>query len=193
MIERPPDSCLVRRRIVGDIRPGGILDTKGCGLRNLIKLFMRTNAWLYRSTRGRLASQLGRQAVLLLHTIGRKSGKAFVTPLTFYRDGENYLLVATNWGKEEHPDWFLNLMRQSRTRIQVKDATFEVNIRRAEGEEYERMWKAVNVRNPQNQRYQDAIERRIPIVVLSPIEQSGVQVRQDASGRIQNNLRERSA
>ncbi|HEX7588718.1 MAG TPA: nitroreductase/quinone reductase family protein, partial [Anaerolineae bacterium] len=109
-------------------------------MRILIKLFMLANAWLFRSTGGRLGGQLGRQSVLLLHTVGRKSGKAFVTPLTFYRDGERYLLVATNWGREEYPDWFLNLMRQARTRIQVKDETIKVQARQAEGEEYERMW-----------------------------------------------------
>ena len=141
-----------------------------------IKIFMMTNAWLYRATGGRLGSQLGRQTVLLLHTVGRKSGKAFLTPLTYYRDGDSYLLVATNWGKEEFPNWYLNLKRQSTTRIQVKGETLEVSIRQAEGEEYRRLWDAVNVRNPQTQRYQDAIERRIPIVVLTPTAQGHIGV-----------------
>jgi len=61
------------------------------------------NAWLVRVTGGRIGSQLGRQSILLLHTVGRKSGKAYITPVTYFRDGDRYLVVASNWGKPEHP------------------------------------------------------------------------------------------
>ncbi len=116
-----------------------------------------------------MGSQLGAQSVLLLRTVGRKSGKSFTNPLSFFRDGENYLVVASNWGQESHPNWFLNLMQQPRTTIQVKDRTIPVQARQAEGAEYERLWKVVTSRNSQYLQYQKGLARRIPIVVLKPV------------------------
>ncbi len=135
----------------------------------MTKFFTSSNAFMYRLTGGRLGSRMGKQTVLLLHTVGRKSGKPYVTPLSFYRDGANYLLVASNWGKEEHPDWFLNLMQQPRTRIQVLEQTVEVEARQAQGQEYERLWKLVTGRNSQYIQYQKGIQRRIPIAILAPV------------------------
>lgn len=132
-----------------------------------IKLFVWFNSFVFRLTGGRLGSQMGRQSVLLLHTIGRKSGKPHVTPLSYYRDGESYLLVASNWGKEHDPDWFRNLMQQPHATIQVKNETFRVQARQAGREEHERLWKLVTSRNPQYLNYQRGLARELPIVILS--------------------------
>ena len=137
------------------------------------KVFARANAFLLQITNGRLGSRMGKQSVLLLHTVGRKSGKSYTTPLSYYRDGENYLIVASNWGKEDPPDWFRNLVRHSRTTIQVKDTTLQVEARQAEGEEYQRLWEVVIRQNSQYLEYQKTLTRRIPIVILTPVSQPG--------------------
>lgn len=134
-----------------------------------IKLFTDINVLIFKTTRGRLGSQLGRQSVLLLNTIGRKTGKNHTTTLAYYRDGNNYLLVATNWGKESHPGWFYNLMQSPRTTIQVGASTIQVEARIAEGDEYQRLWQLVTRRNKQYIRYQKGILRQIPIVILTPV------------------------
>lgn len=134
----------------------------------LAKVFTKANAFVFQLTGGRLGSQLGVQSVLLLHTVGRKSGKAYVTPLSYYRDGENYLLVASNWGKENHPDWFVNLLQRPHTTIQAKDRVIHVVARQAQGEDYRRLWKAVTSQNPQYLQYQKEISRTIPIMILTP-------------------------
>jgi deazaflavin-dependent oxidoreductase (nitroreductase family) len=111
---------------------------------------------------------MGGQSVLLLHTVGRKSGKAFVTPLSYYRDGNDYLVVASNWGKEVHSDWYYNLLQNPRTTIQVGAAVIPVEARPAEGKEYDRLWTLVTGRNDQYLKYQKGLARRIPIVILAP-------------------------
>jgi deazaflavin-dependent oxidoreductase (nitroreductase family) len=136
---------------------------------NMTKVFVKVNAFLYRVTNGRLGSRMGKQSVLLLHTLGRKSGKAYITPLSYYRDGENYLVVASNWGKEVPPDWFRNLEQHARTTIQVKGATLQVEAHLAEGEEYQRLWELVTRKNEQYVEYQKMMKRRIPIVILMPV------------------------
>ena len=77
---------------------------------NWIKIFMAVNAFVFQKTNGRLGNRMGKQSVLLLHTMGRKSGKTYTTSLSYYRDGNSYLLVASNWGRENHPNWFHNLL-----------------------------------------------------------------------------------
>ena len=139
----------------------------------LTKVFVRANAFLFQITNGRLANRMGKQSVLLLHAVGRKSGKSYTTPLSYYRDGGNYLIVASNWGKEYPPDWFRNLVQHSNTTIQVKDTTIQVEAHQAEGEEYQRLWKVVTRQNSQYLDYQKTMTRQIPIMILTPIAKPG--------------------
>ena len=81
-----------------------------------IKLFTRFNAFIVRLTAGRLGGRMGGQAILLLSTTGRRSGQPRETPLSYYRDGTCYLVVASNWGQAQYPAWFLNLQRQKASR-----------------------------------------------------------------------------
>ncbi|HEX9091167.1 MAG TPA: nitroreductase/quinone reductase family protein, partial [Anaerolineales bacterium] len=103
---------------------------------SLINIFTRLHVLIYQVSHGHLGSQLGRQSMLLLYTIGRQSGKKRVTTLAYYRDGSNYLIVGSNWGKENQPAWFHNLVLQPRATIQVGPKTITVLARRAQGEEY---------------------------------------------------------
>ena len=135
---------------------------------NWIKVFTAANAFVFQKTKGRLGSRMGKQSVMLLYTIGRKSGKTYTTPLSYYRDGNTYLLVASNWGKADHPNWFHNLWQQSRTTIQVGATTIPVEARQAEGEEYNRLWDVVTRQNDQYLKYQEGLARQIPIVILTP-------------------------
>ncbi len=135
-----------------------------------IKFFTSANAFLFRMSGGRLGNRMGGQSVLLLHTVGRKSGKPFTTPLSYYRDGSAYLVVASNWGKEAHSAWFYNLLDHPRTTIQVGAKVIPVDARPAEGKEYERLWKLVTSQNNQYIKYQTGLARRIPVVILTPVE-----------------------
>ncbi len=135
----------------------------------MIKFFTSLNVWVYRLTRGRLGSRMGHQSVLLLNTVGRRTGKHHTTSLSYYRDGTNYLLVASNWGKETQPAWYHNLIHAPNTTIQVKDKIIPVNAHPANDGDYQRLWQLVTRQNGQYMHYQANITRRIPIVILTPI------------------------
>jgi deazaflavin-dependent oxidoreductase (nitroreductase family) len=130
---------------------------------------MVTNVFLYRLTGGRLGSRMGGQNVLLLHTTGRKSGKPYTTPINYYLDGENFLVVASNWGQDHHPAWFYNLVHQPVTTIQVKERVIRVRASQASGEDYDRLWNLVAGQNAYYMRYQQQTRRKIPVVILRPV------------------------
>jgi F420H(2)-dependent quinone reductase len=135
----------------------------------LHKFFTIINVFFYKFSRGRVGNKLGRQSILVLHTIGRKTGKERITTLSYYRDGENYLVVGSNWGKEIHPGWFHNLMQDPQATIQVGSKTIEVEAHQANMDEYQRLWMLVTRLNSQYIQYQKKLHRRLPIVILRPI------------------------
>ena len=135
---------------------------------SMINIFTRLNVIVYQVSHGHLGSQLGRQSILLLHTVGRRSGKNRIISLSYYRDGNDYLLVGSNWGKETQPAWFHNLMGQPRSTIQVGQKTITVLAHQAQGEEYQRLWQQVTKQNQQYVEYQSKMKRRLPIIILTP-------------------------
>jgi deazaflavin-dependent oxidoreductase (nitroreductase family) len=107
--------------------------------------------------------------ILLLTTTGRKSGKELTMPLIFGEDGDSQVLVASRGGAPEHPGWYLNLEANPEVGVQVKGDTFRARARTAEGEERERLWKAMNEIWPHYDEYQTKTTRQIPVVVLDRI------------------------
>jgi deazaflavin-dependent oxidoreductase (nitroreductase family) len=107
--------------------------------------------------------------ILLLTVTGRKSGTEYTTPLIFGRDGESYVLVASQGGRPKHPDWYLNLAAHPEVGVQVKGDTFRARARTAEGPERERLWRAMNEIWKHYDSYQEKTTREIPVVVLERI------------------------
>jgi len=83
----------------------------------IIKWFMAFNSFLIQVSGGKLGSKLGSQTILVLHTVGRKSGKARSVPVAYFDHEDKYLLVASNWGREKQADWFVNLKKEPRATI----------------------------------------------------------------------------
>ena len=134
-----------------------------------LKVFMAVNTFAIRASRGRIGSRLGTQTILLLHTVGRKSGKHFVTPIAyFYTDGY-YFLIGSNWGKEHNAAWYYNLLAQPRTIIEVRGKRIAVEACQAEGLEYDRLWKYAIEHHPPYLHYKEMTSRHIPIVILQPV------------------------
>ncbi len=133
------------------------------------RLFVRLNLAAYRVSRGWVGSNIGGQTVLLLTTLGRRSGKLHTIPINYYLDQERYVIVASNWGSDHHPAWYTNLRSDPRATLQVKDKMFKTKASFAEGEEYERLWQYVTSRNSLYTGYQQKTTRKIPLVIFTSI------------------------
>lgn len=106
--------------------------------------------------------------VLLLTTTGRRSGKARTTPLTFFRDGTDLVVIASNGGADRPPDWSLNLARNPHATVEIGTDRLLVRARTASEQERERLWATVTATYSGYARYQERTQRRIPIVLLTP-------------------------
>lgn len=131
-----------------------------------IKWFMALNKFLLTVSKGRLGSKLGKQDILILHTIGRKSGVDRGIPIAYFKKDNRYLIVASNWGQEHQAAWYLNLQSDPHARLDVKGKTIKVTAREAQGDEYNQLWKFVTTRHLPYLDYQKKTSRRIPIMIF---------------------------
>ncbi|MFC0028621.1 nitroreductase family deazaflavin-dependent oxidoreductase [Micromonospora chaiyaphumensis] len=106
---------------------------------------------------------------LLLTTRGRRSGKLRRTALIYGRDGDAYLVVASQGGAPQHPAWYLNLLADPEAQVQVGPDTFPVRARTATAEEKPRMWRTMTAAWPAYDEYQTKTDREIPVVVLERV------------------------
>ncbi|MGC4764152.1 nitroreductase family deazaflavin-dependent oxidoreductase [Micromonospora sp. DT46] len=103
---------------------------------------------------------------LLLTTRGRRSGTLRRTALIYGRDGDRYLLVASNGGAARHPYWYLNLCADPKVEVQVGAEKFRGTARTATAEERPRLWQVMTEVFPTYARYQKETEREIPVIVV---------------------------
>jgi deazaflavin-dependent oxidoreductase (nitroreductase family) len=134
----------------------------------LVQAMIGVNTALYRRTGGRMGGKVKGAPVLLLDHIGRKSGTARTTPVLYLEDGADLVIVGSRGGSEAMPAWFLNLMANPATTVQVGSERRSVVARRASNEERERLWPRLTKMFPDYDAYQRRTERRIPVVILSP-------------------------
>jgi deazaflavin-dependent oxidoreductase (nitroreductase family) len=105
--------------------------------------------------------------LLLLTTTGRKSGRCLSTPLLYLPDGENLVVVASNWGQRQHPNWSSNLLAKPRATVEVNARKGPVSARLVTPEERARLWPKLLEEFPPYQTYANRSGRELRIFVLS--------------------------
>ena len=103
---------------------------------------------------------------LLLTVTGRKSGKQHRTALIYGKDGDNYIIVASKGGAEQHPEWYRNLVANPEVEVQVLGDRFKAHARTANAEERPHLWELMAEIWPAYNDYQTKTDREIPVVIL---------------------------
>ena len=134
----------------------------------VIRGVSKTHLAVHRVTKGRVLGSVAGMPVLLLTTTGRRSGKARTTPLTFFRDGTDLVVIASNGGADRPPAWSLNLQQTPRAVVEIGTDQLVVTARLASERERERLWVVVTATYAGYARYQERTTRRIPVVLLTP-------------------------
>ena len=124
---------------------------------------------LYSISGGWLGERQLSYSMLLLHTIGRKTGQRHTHTLLYFRDGEHLVVCASNNGSPRLPAWYLNLQAQPHVQIQHGRVRRVVIAETVGGEERERLWQKLLTVRPQFADYQRYTSREFPIVILKPL------------------------
>jgi deazaflavin-dependent oxidoreductase (nitroreductase family) len=139
---------------------------------NLFHRILRAHQWIYENTDGVLGHRLlFGNPTLLLRTTGRRTGLPRTTALTYARDGDSYLIVASNGGRAQPPSWLANLKAKPDCEIQVGRRRHRVTARPTlpADPDYARRWKRLDtVNSGRYTRYQTMTSRPLPIVELRP-------------------------
>ncbi len=126
---------------------------------------------LYRRTDGRVGHRMIGVPTLLLDTTGARSGATRTNALVYARDGDDYLLVASNGGSDRPPAWLHNLRANPHVEIQIARERRIGTARIIDSTDpvYDRLWKIVNDNNHDRYTaYQKQTSRAIPIIVVTP-------------------------
>jgi deazaflavin-dependent oxidoreductase (nitroreductase family) len=131
----------------------------------------RAHATLIRLSGGRIRRSFvftGGMPILVLTTVGRKTGKHRSIPLAFLRWGDAFAVMASNAGSDHLPAWWLNLRAEPAAEILVDRTRYKVTARWADPQEDEAIWDTVASLNPGFDEYRQLTERQIPVVLLEP-------------------------
>lgn len=106
--------------------------------------------------------------LLFLTTVGRRSGQERTTPLIYVRDGDRWVVAASNGGADWEPGWWLNLRAGTPGRVELDGVTTEVVGTEMDGLERDRLWARLN-QVIDYEAYQRKVSRRIAVVALTPV------------------------
>ena len=105
--------------------------------------------------------------MILVHHRGAKSGLDRVAPLVYQAYGDAFVIFGSKGGAPSHPHWYLNLLANPETQVEVGTESIDVRARVATGEEREQLWTKQKERMPGFAEYEEKAQgREIPVVVL---------------------------
>jgi deazaflavin-dependent oxidoreductase (nitroreductase family) len=107
-------------------------------------------------------------SLVLLHTVGAKSGEARVSPVLAIADGDAWLVIASAGGRPQHPAWFFNLEAQPDVAIETPTGMVDVHATALAGADYEEAWARFVAKSAAFEQYAQRTEgRTMPIVRLT--------------------------
>jgi deazaflavin-dependent oxidoreductase (nitroreductase family) len=129
----------------------------------------RKQAERYEATDGREGGDLRGRPVIVLTSIGAKTGKLRKTPLMRVEHDGVYAVVASLGGAPNHPVWYHNLKQHPHVELQDRDVRRDYTAREVDGEEKRVWWDRAVETWPDYATYQTKTDRRIPVFVLEPM------------------------
>ena len=122
----------------------------------------------FRANDGKVGGHFEGKTLLLLHTIGAKSGQERINPTAYVKDGDRYVIIASKGGAPTNPDWYYNLVTHPQTKIEVGTETISVRAEVTEEPERTRLYNKMVEMMPGFDDYRRKTTRVIPVFVLTP-------------------------
>ena len=124
----------------------------------------------FRANAGKVGGPFAGRPVLLLHTVGARTGQPRVHPVVYQPVEGGYAVFASKGGAPTNPDWYHNLLAHPRVRVEIGSDTLDVVARVADGEERERIWSKQKRDMPGFAEYEARTSRQIPVIILEPVD-----------------------
>jgi len=121
----------------------------------------------FRANHGTLGGNFAGAPLLLLHTVGARSGQPRINPMMYLADGGRWLVFASKAGSDRHPDWYWNLRANPDVTIEVADDTIAVHATELTGSERDDKYRIQAERYPGFAGYQQKTSRTIPVIALA--------------------------
>jgi deazaflavin-dependent oxidoreductase (nitroreductase family) len=122
----------------------------------------------FRSNGGKVGGQFEGAPLLLLHSIGARTGEERVHPVMYQDIDKGYGIFASKAGADTNPDWYHNVLANPSARIEIGSDTIDVRARVAGPDEREAIWTEQKRRYPGFADYEQRTSRQIPVVILEP-------------------------
>ncbi|MEV4346282.1 nitroreductase family deazaflavin-dependent oxidoreductase [Actinoplanes sp. NPDC049596] len=121
----------------------------------------------FRANGGRVGGLFEGNSVLLLHTVGARTGAAYTVPLTYLWDAGRFVVFASNVGAERNPGWYYNVLVNPDVTLEVGVETFPARASLVKGAERDLLWARQIARVPRFGAYEGKTTRVIPAVALT--------------------------
>lgn len=123
----------------------------------------------FRANSGKVGGPFEGATMLVLHTVGRKSGAERLNPLAYQALDGGWAIFGSKAGATSHPDWYYNLVADPNVSVEVGTETVDVFARELDGDEREAVWSQQKADSPVFAEYeQSAAGRKIPVIALTP-------------------------
>ena len=129
----------------------------------------RDQADKYAESGGKDAADMKGMPIILLTTVGAKTGKLRKTPLMRVEHDGEYAVVASLGGAPKNPVWYYNITKNPRVELQDGSVTRDYDAREVFGDEKAVWWERAVAAYPDYADYQKNTDRQIPVFVLTPL------------------------
>lgn len=131
----------------------------------------------FRANAGKVGGPFAGRTLLLLHSVGARSGQERVNPVAYVRDGERYIIIASKGGAPTNPDWYYNLIAHPQVTVEVgapegaQEGTqqFKAQVVQAAEPERTRLYDKMVDMMPGFAEYRRKTTRVIPVMILTPV------------------------
>jgi len=123
----------------------------------------------FRANAGKVGGPFAGKSLLLLHTIGAKSGQARINPVACIRDGNRLVIIASKGGAPTNPDWYYNILAKPLVSVETGTEQFQARASIAVEPERTRLYNQMVEMMPGFAEYQRKTTRVIPVVILTPV------------------------
>jgi len=123
----------------------------------------------FRANAGKVGGPFAGRTLLLLHTVGAKSGEPRINPVAYTRDGECLAIIASKGGAPTNPDWYYNLLAHPLVSVEVGTEKFQVRAEVTDEPERTHLYDQMVSQMPGFADYKRRTTRVIPVIRLIPV------------------------